>query len=157
MSLYIYAEEDVRPLLETRVAAHRRTDSGFDIPSLALKVDTDENVAHVFRLKIHVAAVDDFLLPTPCLLLPRSSISNTPFRMMNSVGLIDAGYRGEVQARCDIIAGWKTVFETPEGHRYFQIVRHDFLPWKRIVLVNSLAELPAPPDSRGSGGFGSTN
>ena len=36
-------------------------------------------------------------------LLPRSSISKTPLRMANSIGLIDGGYRGEIMAVCDNI------------------------------------------------------
>ena len=36
-------------------------------------------------------------------LFPRSSISKTPLRMANSIGLIDAGYRGEIMAVCDNI------------------------------------------------------
>lgn len=32
------------------------------------------------------------------LLMPRSSISKTPLRMANSIGLIDGGYRGEASA-----------------------------------------------------------
>ena len=157
MSLYIYAEEEIRSMLKERLAAHRYTDSGFDIPSLALNVDTDERASYIFRLKVHVAALDESGSPVPCILLPRSSITSTPFRLMNSIGLLDAGYRGEVQARCDVLSNRFSVFETPSGHRYFQITRHNFLPWKQIVLVDTLAELPSPPDTRGFGGFGSTN
>ena len=36
-------------------------------------------------------------------LFPRSSISKTPLRMSNSIGLIDGGYRGEIMASCDNI------------------------------------------------------
>ena len=32
-------------------------------------------------------------------LVPRSSISNTPFIMANSIGIIDAGYRGFIKAK----------------------------------------------------------
>ena len=39
----------------------------------------------------------------PYFLLPRSSISKTPLRLSNSIGLIDAGYRGEIIACCDNI------------------------------------------------------
>lgn len=35
----------------------------------------------------------------------------------------------------------------------FQLCQHNFLPWENIVIVD---ELPSPPDTRGSGGFGST-
>ena len=36
-------------------------------------------------------------------LFPRSSISKTPIRLANSIGLIDGGYRGEIMASCDNI------------------------------------------------------
>ena len=36
-------------------------------------------------------------------LFPRSSISKTPLRLSNSIGLIDGGYRGEIMASCDNI------------------------------------------------------
>ena len=36
--------------------------------------------------------------------MPRSSISKTPLRMSNSVGLIDGGYRGEIMASVDNIS-----------------------------------------------------
>ena len=39
----------------------------------------------------------------PYFLMPRSSISKTPLRLCNSVGLIDAGYRGEIMAAVDNI------------------------------------------------------
>ncbi|KAL8424544.1 hypothetical protein Efla_005650 [Eimeria flavescens] len=41
--------------------------------------------------------------PVSWLILPRSSISRTPLRLANSVGLIDAGYRGELMAAVDNI------------------------------------------------------
>ena len=52
--------------------------------------------------------------------MPRSSISKTPLRLANSIGLIDGGYRGEIMAMCDNI---KTDSYTVEkGQRLFQIV-----------------------------------
>ena len=38
-------------------------------------------------------------------LLPRSSISKTPLRLANSIGLIDAGYRGNLKAAMDYHRG----------------------------------------------------
>ncbi len=49
-------------------------------------------------------------------LFPRSSISKTPLRMSNSVGIIDAGYRGHLMAKVDnlsdedYILSWAFVF-----------------------------------------------
>ena len=81
-------------------------------------------------------------------LLPRSSISKTPLRMANSIGLIDGGYRGEIMAVCDNI---KTKGYTVEkGQRLFQLVATDSSAIE-YELVETLEMT-----SRGFGGFGST-
>jgi dUTP pyrophosphatase len=82
-------------------------------------------------------------------LLPRSSISKTPMRMANSVGLIDAGYRGVLLGAVD----FQQEFVALAGERYFQIVAADLLPWTAIHIVN---EIPGGATLRGEGGFGST-
>ena len=56
-------------------------------------------------------------------LMPRSSISKTPLRLANSVGLIDAGYRGEIMAAVDNIKDF--AYEVEIGQRLFQIVAMD--------------------------------
>lgn len=82
-------------------------------------------------------------------MLPRSSISKTTMRLANSVGLIDAGYRGNIIAAVDTT--------NPEhistGDRYFQLSSPDLLPFDRIEIVD---EIPGGPTLRGEGGFGST-
>ena len=170
MALYIYASSnEVRSLIQQQIENHRKTDSGFDIPMIEQSVDLTSNPVHSFGLGIHVAATvrvnvdnkETITYPTPCLLLPRSSIYKVPFRLTNSIGLIDAGYRGEVQAKVDIvkldpIPEEHSTILLPTANRLFQICQHNFLPWNKIVLVNSIDELPAAHDNRGSGGFGST-
>jgi len=150
MTLYIRAENpELRDMIHKQIENHRFTDSGFDIPMVAQSIDLSEKV-HAFSLGISVAAT--FAGNSkPCLLLPRSSIYKTPFRLCNSIGLIDAGYRGEVKAMVDNME--ETTVRYDSGTRLFQICQHNFLPWDNIVIVD---ELPAPPDDRGSGGFGST-
>jgi len=157
MTLYIRAHTpEIRDLIAAQIQKHRYTDSGFDIPIPATNIDLNEK-QYSFNLGISVAAMSD-TSPFPCLLLPRSSIYKTPFRQCNSIGLIDAGYRGEVMAKVDIL-DWKNKVE-PEYARYdigtklFQICQHNFLPWKKVILTD---ELPAGPDNRGVGGFGSTD
>jgi dUTP pyrophosphatase len=157
MALYIYTSDyNLKVLLKDVCSRRRFTDSGFDIPMLYQSVDTF-NPFYTFNLGIKVASCDKDGTPTPCLLLPRSSISNSPFRMSNSIGLIDAGYRGVVQARTDVLAqSTEAHFAITEGSRYFQLCKHDFLPWKEVVIVENENELPKAPDDRGDGGFGST-
>jgi dUTP pyrophosphatase len=105
----------------------------------------------------------------PYLLMPRSSISKTNLRQANSIGLIDAGYRGSIIAAVDNVAsvgigeysgdnpGWHEhdVLPAPEfvvkGQRLFQIVAMDGAPFS-IELVDELSET-----TRGDGSFGSTN
>ena len=84
----------------------------------------------------------------PYFLMPRSSISKTPIRLCNSIGLIDAGYRGEIMAAVDNIK--EEDYTINAGQRLFQIVAMDGSPLS-FELVDALSST-----SRGAGGFGST-
>jgi dUTP pyrophosphatase len=81
-------------------------------------------------------------------LFPRSSISKTPLRMANSIGLIDGGYRGEIMAVCDNIKDFE--YKLDSGKRLFQIVSSDSSP----ISYEIKDELTST--TRGKGGFGST-
>jgi dUTP pyrophosphatase len=82
-------------------------------------------------------------------LYPRSSISKTPLRMSNSVGIIDAGYRGLLCAAVDNISD--EPYTIRGGQRLFQLCSPTLSPIS-FELSNSLSDT-----SRGGGGFGSTN
>jgi dUTP pyrophosphatase len=82
-------------------------------------------------------------------MVPRSSISKTGLMMLNSVGVIDKSYRGELMAYL-----WNTTnqpVEVKKGQRLVQIVARDMGDIGEVVLVDKL-----PCSSRGEGGFGST-
>tara|TARA_B100001750_G_C15256668_1_gene470551 strand:- start:157 stop:591 length:435 start_codon:yes stop_codon:yes gene_type:complete len=81
-------------------------------------------------------------------LFPRSSISKTPLRMANSIGLIDGGYRGEIMAVCDNIKNKEYLLKS--GERLFQIVASDSSP------IDYEIKYSLSKTSRGTGGFGST-
>jgi dUTP pyrophosphatase len=82
------------------------------------------------------------------MLFPRSSIVKTPFRMANSIGLIDAAYRGNIKAVVDN----KTPGSLPQvGDRLFQLVVPNLCPIDKVEVVDVLSET-----TRGAGGFGST-
>ena len=81
-------------------------------------------------------------------LFPRSSISKTPLRLSNSIGLIDGGYRGEIMAPCDNIKDFE--YKVEKGQRLFQLVAADCSAIS-YSISDELTET-----SRGSGGFGST-
>ena len=152
MSLYIYTENaDLARMLNENVQKWRPTDSGFDIPMLF--GGTESGTAIPLNLKIRVAAVNALGRPLPILLVPRSSITKTPLRLANSIGVIDCGYRGEVLAVVDC-HDRNIVWQN--GDRFFQLCRGNFNPWDEIHIVRNFDELPSPPDNRGEGGFGST-
>ena len=82
------------------------------------------------------------------MLVPRSSISKTPLRLANSVGIIDKSYRGKVMVKVDNVSS--SSFVMNEGSCYFQIVAFNGnLP--NFTLVKEISDT-----LRGSGGFGSS-
>jgi len=97
-------------------------------------------------IKSHIACENTDGMPY--LLMPRSSISKTPLRQCNSVGLIDAGYRGEIMAAVDNIK--EIPFTVEPGQRLFQLVSMDGGPIS-FEIVSELSKT-----DRGQGGFGST-
>ena len=75
-------------------------DAGFDLVSPA----TSAEAGTVTKISQQCsAAVYDVVRGTfrAYWMLPRSSLSKTPLRLANSVGLIDAGYRGTLLAAVD--------------------------------------------------------
>jgi dUTP pyrophosphatase len=82
-------------------------------------------------------------------MLPRSSISKTGLMMLNSVGIIDKTYRGELMAFLWNTTSAPVVIEA--GNRLVQIVAGDMSDMIQITVMDSL-----PTSSRGEGGFGST-
>jgi len=86
--------------------------------------------------------------PSAYYLYPRSSISKTPFRLANSVGIIDRGYRGNIGAYFDNFDCKEGLIE--EGQRLVQLCSPTLDPF-HVVLTTSLTFT-----ERGENGFGST-
>lgn len=80
------------------------------------------------------------------LLFPRSSVSKTQQTLANCVGVIDAGYRGEIKLRYYVNGG------TPYriGDKIGQLIIMPY-PYIEPVLVDDLSDT-----ERGEGGFGSS-
>jgi dUTP pyrophosphatase len=82
-------------------------------------------------------------------LYPRSSIFRTSLRLANSVGIIDAGYRGTLKVAVDNIRDEPYVVR--RGDRLFQICQPSLKPFDvEFGQVNRDTE-------RGEGGHGSTS
>ena len=158
-----------------KVAESVYPDSGFDllIPYDVSSHDfgyTDNRLSPVtFRVPFGVKCAMSVVATTPATptertatgyyLYPRSSIVKTPFRMANSVGIIDAGYRGEIMGVVDNIdAANNDTSACLEKHmpplsRVFQICAPSLEPFF-VRIVEHDSELGVT--ERGSGGFGST-
>jgi len=83
------------------------------------------------------------------LLFPRSSITKTDLFLRNSVGVIDAGYRGEITFKFGFYDG-HGIGKYEKGQRIGQIIIIP-RPYIEFAEVNSLTET-----ERGVGGYGST-
>jgi dUTP pyrophosphatase len=90
-------------------------------------------------------------VPVGYFLYPRSSTgTKTPLRLANSVGVIDAGYRGPYIAAFDNIRG--EMFQIEKHQKLVQICPPNLSYPMRVELVEDLGETTV----RGEGGFGST-
>ncbi len=83
------------------------------------------------------------------LVFPRSSVRNQELVLSNCVGVIDSGYRGELQATFKKTNGLDSL-KYKVGERGAQII---ILPYPQVKMVES-EELSNT--ERGDGGFGST-
>jgi dUTP pyrophosphatase len=88
---------------------------------------------------------------TGYMLFPRSSLSKTPLRLANSVGVIDSGYRGNIIGMFDCFSETYTISYM---ERLLQICSPNMAPIY-VVMVENEEELGINT-SRGEGGFGST-
>ena len=129
---------------------HHNGDSGIDL-ILSENQVINGGIDHVETLdfKVQCEMVDSNNNNVSYYLYPRSSISKTPFMMANSVGIIDAGYRGNIMAKIRNFSS--SAQNISKGDKLFQICAPDLKPIM-VKVVNELSET-----SRGSGGFGSTN
>jgi dUTP pyrophosphatase len=121
------------------------TDAAADLYALE---DTNLN-AHTYGNKIRTGVSIQLPEGWLALILPRSSMgTKTPFRLSNSVGLIDSGYRGELGVLYDNTSDIDSFIR--KGDRIAQLL---VMPSYRFQakVVDSLED-----SDRGEGGFGST-
>jgi dUTP pyrophosphatase len=130
-------------------SSHHLGDSGIDL-IVPKDVEVDSLRVGTIDHLIQCEMLNENLQSVSYYLYPRSSISKTNFMMANSVGIIDAGYRGNIMAKIRNM-NLEGISKILENDKMFQICAPDLKPIK-IELVNELSET-----SRGDGGFGSTN
>ena len=110
---------------------------------------------------IDITSHEEVLYHTGYDMRPRSSLSNTSLRLANSVGTIDAGYRGHLMGKFDLIDSellpntdfTKLGYSLDKYVRLVQICAPNLLPIL-VKIVDTKEELGIT--LRGEGGFGSS-
>lgn len=121
----------------------KESDAGMDL--VATEIISNTTFQVTYGLGIAMEIPDGMV----GLVFPRSSIRNTELTLSNSVGVIDAGYRGELQATFNKLNGFESVaYKVGDRVAQIVIVPH---PIVQFVEVDELSE-----SKRGEGGFGST-
>ncbi len=135
-------------------------DAGFDlyVPDDQEKTTQPLNTYKVDH-NVVIAMYDNKGDPRGFYMYPRSSISKTPLRLANSVGIIDASYRGNLIAKVDHIPSGpqntNSNYVIASGSRLFQVCNPKLKPFTSIEVVDTIDKLGGA-DYRGAGGFGST-
>lgn len=124
--------------------------AGFDLLTAEDYCGSQGAPAHLLNLGVRAMMVrEDTRQPVHFWLAPRSSIYKTGHSMANSMGVIDASYRGILKAP---VFCWQTgAAGFKRGDRHFQILAPDMGHIDDIQIVGGL-----PGTERGEGGFGST-
>ena len=121
-------------------------DAGMDLVATSIISETDTQITYGLGVALEIR--EGFV----GLVFPRSSIRKTRLQLSNSVGVVDSGYRGELQATFNKI---HTTIENQKndykvGDRVAQIM---IIPHPEVEF-NEVDELS--DSERGEGGFGST-
>ena len=121
----------------------KESDAGMDLVATSIIENTSFQITYGLGIAMEIP---DGMVG---LVFPRSSIRNTELILSNSVGVIDAGYRGELQATFNKLNGLDSIAYNV-GDRIAQIIIVPH-PIVQIVEADELSE-----SKRGIGGFGST-
>jgi len=126
---------------------HHNGDSGIDLYNNEIEIGYLKVGTIDFNIQCEM---EDLVTKNLCsyYLVPRSSLSNTEFMLANSVGIIDAGYRGNIKAKIRCFSNDNNILSSGS---YFQIIGPTLEPII-IELVNELTTT-----TRNAAGFGSTN
>jgi dUTP pyrophosphatase len=131
-------------------------DAGMDVIATSIISDTPTQITYGLGIALEIPK--GFV----GLVFPRSSIRKTGLQLSNSVGVIDSGYRGELQATFNKLFGGEAMYDEMKVK---EIQPNDF--YKVGDRVAQIMIIPHPPiefeevdelsdTERGEGGFGST-
>jgi dUTP pyrophosphatase len=117
-------------------------DAGMDLTITEIKENNFRQISYGFGVAMEIP------FGYVGLVFPRSSVKNQDLLLSNCVGVIDSGYRGEIQSTFKKTDPSEKFYNV--GDRGAQII---ILPYPQVFMVES-DELS--DTERGTGGFGST-
>ena len=150
-------DKDIKEMYAKQIKERDIMDAGFDLfvpdTHVIRKMMTSNLIDHKVQIEYHRFYSSDpeakFYFgeseQSHILMIPRSSMGKSSLRLSNSIGLIDAGYRGNLKAYVDNIGTEK---EVKAGTRLFQLIVGENC---EIQIVEELSG-----SKRGKDGFGST-
>lgn len=183
LKIYVDGPNNLKNTYENAAAAHNNKflnhsdfiDAGFDLYAPGVEADGTTrffgpgwpNRDPVNKLDFKICCSAKMILNTNnqmntgFYMYPRSSLSKTRLRLANSVGIIDAGYRGHLMGMFDVVnvPPNENINRTEDYcgqqfDRYAQICAPGLVPIV-VEIVNTKEEL-GEETIRGAGGFGST-
>ena len=134
-------------------------DAGMDLVATSIIKDTPAQITYGIGIALEIP--EGFV----GLVFPRSSIRKTGLQLSNSVGIIDSGYRGELQATFNKLFGSERMYDEIKVNDVSDTTTHE---WYKVGdRIAQLMIIPHPPvdwivvdklsdSERGDGGFGST-
>lgn len=122
------------------------SDTGYDLTLIGMSKDMSRGGQTIimFDTGIAVCPPDGYYTEV----VPRSSLSKTGFMLANSVGIIDASYRGSIKV---VLTGDDSLHSLQLPFKGFQLILRK-LEEVEAIEVDDLDET-----TRGTGGFGSTD
>jgi len=134
-------------------------DAGMDLVATSIISDTPTQITYGIGLALEIPK--GFV----GLIFPRSSVRKTGLQLSNSVGVIDSGYRGELQATFNKLFGGEAMYDEVKTQDWYEKNAND---WYRVGdRIAQIMIIPHPEiefeeadelsdTERGESGFGST-
>ena len=116
-------------------------DAGMDLVATSIISNTSTQITYGIGLALEIP--NGFV----GLIFPRSSIRKTRLMLSNCVGVIDSGYRGELQATFKT-TGFRPKYEVGDRGAQIMIIPHPPIEFDEVAELSDT--------ERGDGGFGST-
>ena len=121
-------------------------DAGMDLVATSIIANTPTQITYGLGVALEIP--NGFV----GLVFPRSSIRKTRLQLSNSVGVIDSGYRGELQATFNkihtTIENQKNDYKVGDRVAQIMIIPHPDIQFEEADKLSNT--------ERGEGGFGST-